>query len=152
MQARLMPFKNRELHREQEREYSRRWRERHPEYRERLRQLPSYHPYSRPTDEAARASRRVYVAVKRGELVRPEACSKCGRFGPVEASHHDYSQPLVVTWLCRPCHRAIDAADPKGGTTKAPRQHRPKQTPEQRRAYRTAWARADRAKRKLAML
>jgi hypothetical protein len=34
----------------------------------------------------------------------------------LEAAHHDYSRPLEVRWLCPPCHRAWDSAQPKGGT------------------------------------
>lgn len=41
--------------------------------------------------------------VKRGKLIR-KACEKCGN--PKSEMHHtDYSQPLEVRWLCRPCHR-----------------------------------------------
>lgn len=48
----------------------------------------------------------VAEAVKSGTLTRPEACEKCGEIGrPLEAHHHDYTKPLEVLWLCRPCHR-----------------------------------------------
>lgn len=51
------------------------------------------------------AHRMVAAAIKHGDLVRPPICSKCGKTDEMtEAHHHDYSQPLDVTWLCRACH------------------------------------------------
>ena len=43
-------------------------------------------------------------ALKHGELVRPDKCSKCGKIGQVESHHPDYSKPLEVQWLCTACH------------------------------------------------
>lgn len=43
-------------------------------------------------------------AIKKGQLVRPNMCSSCERVIKVEAHHEDYSQPLVVKWLCKRCH------------------------------------------------
>jgi len=46
-------------------------------------------------------------AVKYGKIVKPEACSKCGkkeRKRCIHAHHHDYSLPLDVIWLCAKCH------------------------------------------------
>ena len=48
-------------------------------------------------------------AVKLGLLLKPSVCSHCQQTVPVEAHHQDYSQPLAVIWLCRPCHRKQDA-------------------------------------------
>lgn len=57
---------------------------------------------------AARAQLRVQTAIRRGVLVRPDACETCGgrsRTGyPTIAHHRDYSRPLDVTWLCGSCH------------------------------------------------
>ncbi len=39
---------------------------------------------------------------KLGELV-PQPCRTCGA-SKVEKHHPDYSKPLNVIWLCRPCH------------------------------------------------
>lgn len=50
------------------------------------------------------ARRAVRDAVKRGDLTRLP-CEKCGE--AVSFAHHpDYSKPLEVEWLCRPCHTA----------------------------------------------
>ena len=52
---------------------------------------------------SARSYARVYK--RRGVLV-PELCESCGA-NEVEMHHEDYSQPLKVNWLCRPCHGDI---------------------------------------------
>ena len=53
--------------------------------------------------EKRKAQTAVQRAVKRGTLVRPEACA-CGN-PKVEGHHADYSKPLEVEWLCRRCHK-----------------------------------------------
>lgn len=67
--------------------------------------------------DQARLLKRVHEtvrqAIRRGTLVRPDRCERCGAVGWIEAAHIDYSQPLDVRWLCRPCHRRWDHADPK---------------------------------------
>jgi hypothetical protein len=50
------------------------------------------------------ARRKLQYAVRRGRLVRPDNCARCGGHGPIEAHHADYSRPLDVEWLCRACH------------------------------------------------
>lgn len=62
---------------------------------------------------AKRAANVVALAIRRGVLTRPNACEKCGSAGFVEASHSDYSKPLLVQWLCRRCHRRLDRRDPR---------------------------------------
>ena len=57
----------------------------------------------------SRANRRVFVAIQRGELVRPNVCEECGTGAFTEAAHSDYSKPLEVRWLCRSCHRRWDS-------------------------------------------
>lgn len=46
------------------------------------------------------------AAIKAGRLVR-QPCEDCGRVGKSEAHHDDYSKPLAVRWLCKPCHLAV---------------------------------------------
>ena len=43
--------------------------------------------------------------VRRGDLQRPDRCSRCRKPGPVEAHHPDYANAQDVRWLCRRCHR-----------------------------------------------
>ena len=147
-----MPFKDPEIRKLKQREYNKRWREQHPEWAETRKSLPSYGNLygSRPTDEAAAAHEAVKRAVRRGELVRPTTCSKCGREGFIEAAHDDYRNQLIVTWLCRSCHRQRDASQPNHGRTTEPRKGRKRVTVEERRAYRAAWMREWRRKQRAA--
>lgn len=47
-------------------------------------------------------------AIKRGHLIK-QPCQQCGAFD-VQAHHHDYSKPLDIVWLCKPCHLAEHTA------------------------------------------
>lgn len=83
-------------------------------------QMRTYNRTHRPTLNAARSRHRqrhperdqarkaVERAVRRGELVRPERCSCCGKRGRIEFHHPDYSRPLDGVWLRRACHRRIE--------------------------------------------
>lgn len=59
----------------------------------------------------SRAHDLVEKAIRRGVLHNPGKCESCGgspkfkdgRTG-VQAHHDDYNMPLVVRWLCQPCH------------------------------------------------
>ena len=51
----------------------------------------------------------VYEATSKGELMRPDTCSKCGNSGYIVAHHHDYTKPLDVVWLCLSCDRQLHA-------------------------------------------
>lgn len=43
-------------------------------------------------------------------------CAQCG--APNSEKHHpDYSQPLVIVWLCRPCHQSLHMKIKSEGTT-----------------------------------
>lgn len=44
-------------------------------------------------------------AIKKGVLVKPNRCQKCGSDKRIEGHHKDYSKPLEVEWLCSRCHR-----------------------------------------------
>ncbi|MPZ36649.1 MAG: hypothetical protein GEU95_01075 [Rhizobiales bacterium] len=52
--------------------------------------------------DAARSYANVY---KQRGLIAPQPCTRCGAPG-TEMHHADYSRPLDVEWLCRPCHVA----------------------------------------------
>lgn len=67
------------------------------------------------TKEAHNAQQRVWNALRSGRLIKPSRCEHCGSGErPLDGAHHDYSLPLAVTWLCRPCHLKYDRK-PKGG-------------------------------------
>lgn len=60
------------------------------------------------------AGTQVRNALREGVLIKASACEECGAADRViEAAHIDYTAPLVVRWLCQPCHRKWDAAEPK---------------------------------------
>lgn len=50
---------------------------------------------------------KVALAVKNGELIKPLNCSVCGEEDFLEGHHTDYSKPLDVIWVCKPCHTKI---------------------------------------------
>lgn len=59
-----------------------------------------------------RAHWAVYSAIKRGVMIRPKSCTKCGcRDQRIEAHHHkgyDEEFKLDVVFLCTQCHRAAE--------------------------------------------
>lgn len=57
-----------------------------------------------------KARNAVSNAVRNGRLAK-RPCAFCGADEGLEAHHHDYSKPLDVTWLCRPCHRRFHALE-----------------------------------------
>lgn len=63
---------------------------------------------------------RVYAGnwVRRGRL-RREPCVVCGCC-EVEMHHHDYRQPLLVTWLCRAHHSAVHGGGQRSVVTAPP--------------------------------
>ena len=53
--------------------------------------------------DKVRARSAVSRALKSGALAKGETCERCD--SPARDAHHaDYSKPLEVEWLCRPCH------------------------------------------------
>ena len=50
--------------------------------------------------EIARAYTKVYL--KRGKITK-ENCSVCGDLNS-QIHHLNYDKPLLIQWLCRPCH------------------------------------------------
>jgi hypothetical protein len=66
----------------------REWRKTHPPTEEQRRKM-NCHSYA-------------HVYLSRGKLTR-EPCKVCGS-SKSQMHHQDYNLPLLVTWLCRPCH------------------------------------------------
>lgn len=60
--------------------------------------------YRSRTPLARKAHNATGNAIRDGRLVRPNACSQCGKTCKPEAHHPDYSKPFDVIWLCRSCH------------------------------------------------
>lgn len=72
-------------------EYIRNWRKTHP-----------LTPEQRFKDNARSKAGRY----KRRGLLQPLPCETCGTTVKVEMHHIDYRYPLIVAWMCRPCHLA----------------------------------------------
>lgn len=47
-------------------------------------------------------------AFRDGKIERPVLCEGCGLPKRLQRHHHDYSKPLAVVWLCKPCHAVAD--------------------------------------------
>jgi ribosomal protein S27AE len=52
--------------------------------------------------QMARAKLQYHINV--GHIVKPNKCSHCNLKGKIEGHHEDYSKPLDVIWVCKPCH------------------------------------------------
>mgnify|MGYP007072099648 CR=1 FL=1 len=68
--------------------------------------------------QVLRSRDRAYRAIQRGQLVRPDLCSRCGQVPPpgkdgrsgIHAHHHKgYAEEfaLDVVWLCAKCHEHV---------------------------------------------
>jgi hypothetical protein len=93
----------REKHAERKRQAAKEWRVKYPDrvaahQREREAKWPEKH----------KARGKVKDLVRRGKIVKPTTCPRCETEGvlavDMHAHHHDYSKPLEVEWICRPCH------------------------------------------------
>ena len=66
-----------------------------------------------PANRIKNATRqRTLTAIRNGKLVR-QPCERCGH-GETQAHHHDYTQALQVSWLCRSCHGYAHRSIEKG--------------------------------------
>jgi hypothetical protein len=45
--------------------------------------------------------------ISRGDLVRPDFCHHCGKYGKIHAHHTIYAKPLLIEWLCQSCHAKV---------------------------------------------
>lgn len=84
---------------------SKRWREAN---RERRREMVRQHRKRHP--EKAKARWQLQSAVKEGRIEKPLTCERCAQTfekkDEIQGHHRDYSKPLEVEWICRPCHVA----------------------------------------------
>ncbi len=54
--------------------------------------------------DRAKARNRITSLLSMGKITKPTACEKCNKTRPVECHHPDYSEPLNIIWVCKPCH------------------------------------------------
>lgn len=60
--------------------------------------------YQRREPEKTAARHALREAVSAGLVQKPTDCEACGEARPLHGHHRDYAHPLVVAWLCAPCH------------------------------------------------
>jgi hypothetical protein len=51
---------------------------------------------------------KAHNAAARAGIIAPTLCEGCGLPKRLDKHHHDYSRPLAVVWLCKPCHAIAD--------------------------------------------
>jgi hypothetical protein len=52
---------------------------------------------------------RTHLRAERKHRKAPDACQMCGLLGKrLERHHPDYELPLLIVWLCKPCHAVAD--------------------------------------------
>lgn len=78
----------------------------HPHRREQARRVNDAWDARHP--DRRRASTAVNNAVRDGRLEKSDTCEACGATERLHGHHHDYAQPLSVTWLCPSCHHHVD--------------------------------------------
>lgn len=59
--------------------------------------------YAAANQHKRKAKEAVRQAIKTGRLFKLP-CEHCGETKKIQGHHPDYSQPLLVIWLCPPCH------------------------------------------------
>ncbi len=73
--------------------------------------------FRRTTIKARSAQSLLRYHVLAGRITRSSFCEECGATGRrIEGAHFDYNKPLLVRWLCVPCHRRWDKREPKNAT------------------------------------
>lgn len=61
-----------------------------------------------PVDAAKRAAHVMLGnALARKRIIKPTLCEACGRPERLDGHHYDYTKPLEVVWLCKPCHGQV---------------------------------------------
>jgi hypothetical protein len=74
-----------------------------------MREWRKTHPMSEEQRRKDTARSYAHQYLKRGKIQR-QPCRICGA-AKAEMHHDDYSKPLEIDWLCRPCHVALHNAE-----------------------------------------
>lgn len=78
--------------------------------RNRIENLERQKIYAKKNPAKIKAEAKLRYAVKIGKIKKPNICSGCGLFFPlqrIQGHHDDYNKPLEVRWFCPYCHRLI---------------------------------------------
>lgn len=120
---RKMKRLDRERKREHYNKLTQKYRKAHPNSRRREsakrterhgKELAEYcRQYRQRYPERYRAHQAVNSALRRGVLIRPDACEQCGSTRSLRAHHDKYDEPLAVRWLCESCHRTVHQKEVK---------------------------------------
>lgn len=73
----------------------------------RMRAKENMQSYRMRNPEKCTARQELFLAIRRGDMVRPKNCQICENENKLEAHHYDYSKPLDVFWSCKKCHAKI---------------------------------------------
>ena len=81
---------------------------------EKGKQIKIRHNTKHPEKAFARSV--LQLALRMGQISKPESCDRCGEIPPVmhdgrssiQGHHSDYAKPLDIEWLCIPCHKKAD--------------------------------------------
>jgi hypothetical protein len=57
--------------------------------------------------ERVNARHYLHKRIESGKVIPKERCEHCNKKTKLHGHHEDYSKPLDVIWLCRPCHRKL---------------------------------------------
>ena len=63
--------------------------------------------WQRNNPEKVKIQQQLNSAIKKGEIARSTACSRCKKKGKMQAHHTDYEHYLNFIWLCASCHKRI---------------------------------------------
>lgn len=89
-------------HRAQRAQYQKQYRARYPE---KVKEYAKKAYAERKENMYARYA--INEMVRRGAINKKSKCEHCHSAERLDAHHPDYSKPLEVIWLCRPCHMKI---------------------------------------------
>jgi hypothetical protein len=83
--------------------------------------------YARRGPAVALSRKITALHVLAGTIRKPDLCEDCQARAPLECHHLDYAQPLLVAFLCKPCHsarhRTTNRLAPPAGPAELPSGH-----------------------------
>jgi hypothetical protein len=98
-------------------EYLREYRKTHPEKvraaEQTVTRLAKHREYQRNHSEENYARKIVEGAIGKGIIKRPKRCEVCGNACIPDAHIADFSEPFVITWICRSCNMRAAVARKK---------------------------------------